>query len=161
MMDTVIVDWANFVCRINNVQASSITYLDQPGFYVFLAGTINPETGNYKDLDLLYIGKTYEQTLRERIPQGHAEADTQMDAYFADHADSDRIVKCGILTDFPGERVSEGLFKDIECCLINRNQPLCNTVCKDNYKGRDIRVNNSGSYYPLAQSSCCQEPDDK
>ncbi|GHU74697.1 hypothetical protein FACS189450_15310 [Spirochaetia bacterium] len=48
---------------------------------------------------------------------------------------------------------TQGLFDDIEACLIYDNQPVANTINKDSYTGRSIIVTNTGGFYPLNEKS--------
>jgi hypothetical protein len=63
----------------------------------------------------------------------------------------------GIIEKCTLDKITKQLFDDIECCLINSNQPICNTMCKDSYKGREIKIINDGDYSPLKKESICSE----
>jgi hypothetical protein len=57
------------------------------------------------------------------------------------------------------EIIREELYDDIECCLIFRNKPVCNTSCKDSYNSqlrRSIVITNSGKHKPLMETCMCK-----
>jgi hypothetical protein len=157
MMDSVTVDWAQGIITVDGLEQSKNPCLDQAGFYAILAGNLNATTKRYTNLILLYIGQAYNQTLRVRIPQEH-DAYECVNAYARDNPTVTLLIMVGVVTDMPGNRATQQLYDDVECCLINKNQPRCNTACKDNYSGRDLTVTNTGDFSPLAQQSVCRKP---
>ena len=153
-MDTATINWAKGVITWDHLGSSSESYLKEAGFYAILAGTLNPTTKQYEQIKLLYIGQAYEQTLGECIPQPHAGYEC-INAYAQKNPSAKILVMVGVLTQTNRENITQQFFNDIECCLIFRNQPLCNTLCEDSYSGRNLSITNTGDFNPLAQSCVC------
>lgn len=153
-MENVTIHWGKGVIQYSAIEASGNVDLDYIGFYAILGGIHNPDKSSYTDITLLYIGQTYKQSLRDRIPQPHS-AYTCINAWLKKHPKHSPVVMIG-LREVAGDK-SQALYDDIECCLIYDNQPLCNDKCKENYSptGREITITNDGDYSPLKQVSVC------
>jgi hypothetical protein len=152
--DTVNINWVKGVVPFHQIpEFNHKDYdLDKNGFYAILAG--KRKTTGWVELELLYIGQAFDQTLRERIPQEH-------DAYkcvfdYQQDSDKDILVKIGYIKESTVQKTTQ-LFDDVECCLIYCNQPLCNTLCKEKYTGRDLHIINTGSYRPLKEECYCSK----
>jgi len=56
-------------------------------------------------------------------------------------------------------KITQELFDDIECCLIYKNKPLCNTDCVNKYNSklrREIQIINHGNRSPLKENCRCE-----
>jgi hypothetical protein len=152
-MDAVEVDWKNTISW-DGLETSNNPYLDRHGFYVLFAGKWDASESQWVNINLLYVGKAYDQTLRKRIKQPHQGYDC-VSKWLSENPGYTLLVMVGVITRAPGGHVSNQLVDDAECCLIFTNQPHCNELCKGSYTGRDLLIANTGSYLPLKQSSRC------
>ena len=100
-----------------------------------IGGIYNPNSEKWGNLELLYIGQAFDQTLRKRIPQDHPAYECVLQ-YQKEHSNVDIIVLIGLIENSTVERLTQQLFDDVECCLIFCNQPLCNITCKESCSGR-------------------------
>jgi hypothetical protein len=149
---TVTINWVNNVVRLSKIKTSRLPSLDQKGFYAIL-GAKQDEKRKWEVMTLLYIGQAFDQTLRERIPQ-EQRAYKCVAAFLGNNlgTKAEAIVIHG-LVGRSSASLNEDLVDDIECCLVNSNQPLCNQPCKDSYKGRPLAITNVGGFYPLKEQS--------
>lgn len=152
-MDSVTIEWSNPI-RYDRLENSRVDALGYSGFYMIIEGVLDSNTRQYTDFELLYIGQAYRQNIIVRIQQDH-QADDCIDEFLNEFKECVLFVKAGLIVEMSQERDSQPLFNDIECCLIFRNQPICNTMCKDSYNGRDIKIENTGNYEPLKRYSRC------
>jgi len=155
VLDAFTVHWTQSVDTLQAIASSTtkLPNLDNNGFYALLGGRWNDTTKKWSDLELLYIGQAFDQTLRTRILQPH-------DAYTCIEAQLEKtgktaIVMVGVVTQASVQRLTQDVIDDLECCLIYSNQPLCNERCKDTYSGREITITNIGGNFPLKASSAC------
>ena len=156
-MENVTVDWAQGIIKVDEIQGRKDNYLDQSGFYNILAGTWDVTTEQYNNLILLYTGQAFDQTLRVRIPQDH-DAYECVNSYTRRNSNISLLIMVGVISAMSGNRATQQLYDDVECCLIYKNHPRCNIRCKDGYSGRDLTVTNMGDYSPLAEQSVCRKP---
>jgi len=155
-MDTVHINWEESVIRFSNIKDSNNSKLDGKGFYAILGAIYNAEKNNWGNIKLLYIGQAFGQTLRERIQQEHPAYECVFD-YQKKYSNVGIVVMLGVIEKSTVEKLTQQLFDDIECCLVFRNQPLCNTSCKESYSGRDLKVINTGHPYPLKEECPCSK----
>lgn len=154
-MEKASINWSNGCIRYENISSSNNQYLDDYGFYAVLTGIYDREKRTYKEIKLHYIGKAYEQTIRERVQQEH-DAYACIKKYVNDNPERAVLVMTGKIVKASLERITKEFVDDIETCLIFTNKPLCNTMSKDNYCGRDIEIINNGDYFPLKETSTCE-----
>jgi hypothetical protein len=155
-LDTVTIEWTKIVGSFASIAQSTSTlpYLDGHGFYVVLAGNYDETKNVWTDLESMYIGQAFDQTLRARIPQHHAAYDC-VDKYLRRSAKVAGVM-VGIIAQASVERITQDFVNDVECCLIYSNQPDCNDNCKDAYTGRPIKITNTGgSYLPVKPVCQC------
>lgn len=150
-------DFDSFVKKLNaSIPNLNLSTLDKRGFYMLILGTPNPDDKKkYKRKELSYIGQTYKQTLRERIPQekGHEKA---FECIIKRGKGYYLYLAVGGITQKSVANETEDLYNDIENCLIFTNQPVCNTDYKKAYLSkRCLSILNTGSYQPLRESSAC------
>ena len=154
IMDTVNINWDkkyfNFGNMDKSVKQSTNSTLDNKGFYFIWSGIHDTNEKKYKSVKLHYIGMTYKQTLRERIPQEH-QAYIDIDEYLKKNPSRRCFVQVGTISEVSLDRQSESLYQDIENALIYFNKPMNNTLEMDNYDGREIRIVSEGDYKPLKQ----------
>jgi hypothetical protein len=94
-------------------------------FYLFYRGT-----------NILYIGKSFKQHVSDEINQ-------TIRAFQLNTTGLGLFVGMLNLEKSDAQRRSDQLITDMECLLINYNQPSYNTQCKKNYTGRDnLKVKN-------------------
>lgn len=153
-MDTVEITWDQGFIRWKDTGTSTRLNLDGSGFYCLLISYYDKTSQKWRDFKLLYIGKAFDQTLRQRIMQPH-DADSCIDSWLGASSTYDKVAMIGVVTRTSLARATQGLYDDAECCLIYSNKPTCNAKCKDSYSGREIQVVNIGDYSPLRSSSHC------
>ena len=143
---------SKFLERLREI-ISSINFpqLDEHGFYMLLTGI--PIDMQKIDIgELLYIGQTCEQTLRQRIPQNHPSYECIVRKYHGHML----YLAVGHMEVEGINRKTCDLFDDIECCLIYDNKPVCNTSCTDEYLGRRVvYIQNTDQFRPLHEISRC------
>jgi len=152
-LDSVTVEWTQTADTFANIDKSKLPHLDEKGLYAILGAVFDKPQNQWTKFNLLYIGQAFDQTLRVRIPQPH-------DAYACFDENLKKttktaIVMVGIVTQASVKPITQSLFDDVECCLIHSNQPLCNTDCKAEYKGRPLKITNTEGYPPLKPASEC------
>ena len=152
--EKVTIDWDNKLIKLLNIAYSSNPYLSKNGFYCILSGTYNNEN-KIEGIELLYIGQTYEQTLKERILQDHVSY-SKIETYLKINKNHKAFVRLGIIKDASATKITQALFDDIENCLIINNNPLCNQLSKETYSGRPIVITNIGRHYPVNQICQCK-----
>ena len=154
-MDTIEITWKASVTRLDRVGESNDVDLDHGGFYCILGGRWEQAQQHWTNISLLYIGQTYNQTLRQRLSQAHPAY--QCIANWLKLRDGfAALVMIGVVTRYSPADLTQALVDDAECCLIFHNQPPCNVNCKQSYNGRDILVDNKGGFSPLNPSSHCR-----
>jgi len=154
-MDIVGITWARGFIRWSEVPTSKMRELDSPGLYGVLIAKYDPVAKTWSGYKLLYIGQSFDQPLRIRIPQPH-EAYACVQASLKNNPSYEVVVMIGIITSSSTQSITQSLMNDVECCLINSNQPPCNAQCKDTYVGRDLQVTNAGDFAPLRKDSICK-----
>ena len=129
--------------------------LDQSGFYMLLTGKPTNER-KFTIGKLLYIGQAYNQKIRDRIPQSHP----AYDCIVENHSGEYLYLAVSEILQLDGmEKITQELFDDIECCLIYKNEPLCNTDCVNEYNSklrREIQIINCGGYNPIKENCRCK-----
>jgi hypothetical protein len=149
-MDEVFIEWNSHVIPYSNIQENENCCLDKNGFYMVLTGKYNVTTNKYTNIKLQYIGQAYDQSIRKRVPQPHV-AYNEIQQYLNVNSGYKALVISGIITESSQKKITAELFDDIEACLIFCNQPLTNTQNKESYKGREIVITNTGTYFPLEE----------
>lgn len=152
-MEEIIIEWEKLI-PFTFVDKHENELLDEErGMYAIVTGKVNAEK-NIDDRQLQYIGLAYKQTLRERILQGDTHpAYKKIDEYIEEHPDYKVYIRLGKIISKIQQNDSEKLYKDVEACLIYDNQPPANTLNKDSYNGRDMKINNKGVHVPLKDVS--------
>ena len=86
--------------------------------------------------DCVYIGMSYDQKIMDEITQ-------RLDNL---GLDSDEVsIWVGYIKDSDYEKISKELVRDIECLMIYYDKPEYNTLCKENYTGRDnLEISSEG-----------------
>ena len=151
-MDTVQIKWINNM-PFNTIGENENKSLDMKGFYALLGARYDKDSKTWK-VTLLYIGQAFDQILRERIPQEHPGYKCAY-SYIKKNPGKEIRVMVGVIEKTNLEKRTQALFDDIECCLIFCNKPICNTQCKESYKGRDLQITNIGAYIPLKPKCTC------
>ncbi|UTC44434.1 hypothetical protein [Treponema sp. OMZ 857] len=151
-MDKVTINWNENCVLYEMISNSDHKYLDEHGFYAILTGIYDKVENTYKSIKLHYIGKAYEQTIRERVLQKHTAYDC-IKKYLKEDPRRNVLVMTGKIVKYSVGKITKQLVDDTEACLIYTNQPLCNTMSKNSYEGRDIEIINTGDYLPLKEKS--------
>ena len=154
-MENVSIKWTEGVIDYSQLDKYNNSVLDESGFYALLSGIYNRQNDSFELIRLLYIGQAYKQDLRTRIQQRH-EGYKCINSHLKKYKKRSIIVMLGTITKTSLIKITQSLYDDIECCLINSNKPLCNQICKEKYTGRDIKILNKGDYSPLKQISICK-----
>jgi hypothetical protein len=68
-LDTVEISWESGFVRLADVGTWKSAKLDQRGFYAILISVFDKPNDQWKNFRLLYIGKAYDQTIRQRLGQ--------------------------------------------------------------------------------------------
>jgi hypothetical protein len=155
-LNTVTIEWTRIVGRFASIAQSTsiLPHLNERGFYVLLAGNYDETKNIWTDLEPMYIGQAFDQTLRARITQRHPTYDC-VEKYLR-RSGKVAGVMVGIIAEASVERITQDFVNDVECCLIYTNQPDCNDNCKNEYKGRPIKITNKGgSYLPVKPVCKC------
>ncbi len=153
-MENIKINWGKLI-RFDEVETINLSFLDEKhAIYEIITGKENNGHVSNDSEKLHYIGLAYKQTLRERIPQEDSHpAYKEIDNYIKNHPGYSKFVRIGNVISKYQDKDSENLFKDIEACLIYDNQPPANTINKESYNGRDIRINNEGNVSLLKSTS--------
>lgn len=151
-MDNVTINWSSGCIRYDQLSSSNRGYLDEYGFYAILTGIYDKVENTNKSIKLHYIGKAYEQKIRERVLQEHTAYEC-INKYLKENPERNVLVMTGKIVKSSLDRITSQLVDNTEACLIYTNQPSCNTMSKDSYKGRDIEIINTGDYSPLEEKS--------
>ena len=146
--------WDHEVLTPDQLAGTERPAFNNRGFYCILGARADHHEKCWRDLDLLYIGQAYRQTIRDRVLQEHAAYEC-VNEYLRQAQDKNIVVMAGIVVDASLDRITQEFFDDIECCLIYSNDPLCNTACAESYSGRPLFVVNEGDYSPLRKRSSC------
>lgn len=148
--------WAKSHIQLGEYFTSEHPFLRRKGFYAILSAIPLRVGGNRLLIpeDLLYVGQSFDQAIRDRIDQEH-KADACIDDYLKEHPRREILLKAGVISQAGQKTLTQELFNDVECCLIYSNSPKCNVQCRKAYKGRPIVIVNKGDYSPLVQQSFC------
>jgi len=143
-LNTVTIEWTKIVGRFASIAQSTsiLPHLNERGFYVVLAGNYDETKNIWTDLESMYVGQAFDQTLRARMTQCHP-ADDCVDKYLR-RSGKVAGVMVGIIAEASVERITQDVVNDVECCLIYSNQPVCNDNC-----------NKGGSYLPVKSVCKC------
>ena len=90
---------------------------------------------------ILYIGKTYWRDFRSRVREHRRE--------WLNEEVGNLKVRLGIIKLSRGKKISVQRVQDIEALLIYWCQPRYNTIYKDSYNGRDLKIINEGRRGPI------------
>lgn len=153
-MNTIEIDWRSNVTRLDQIGAAQDSAFDNRGFYCILGGRWDPNISKWTNIELLYIGQTYGQTLRQRLSQPHP-AYQCIANWLTPRSGFAALVMIGFIARHSTQTLTQSIVDDAECCLIFHNQAPCNVNCKGSYQGRDILVTNTGDFSPLKPSSHC------
>lgn len=153
---TVGISWANLLTYYTQIDDGDPS-LDQSGFYGIIRGIWYPNKKLYGNLELLYIGKAYKQTIRKRAKQPHPSADEKMQIFFEKNKRYHKLLLHGWITEYSQERITEQLFSDIEACLINSHHPYANEKSMYSYQGRCIQIINSGAKVVINENCVCSD----
>jgi hypothetical protein len=159
-MHYVLIEWSAAVNLCRRIHASAGDYLDRCGFYMVLTGKFIERVNKYVDISLQYIGKAFDQVIRERVQQEHT-AYKGINDFVDRHSGYEALVRPGvIISSSPRKKKTETaeLYDDVEACLIFANQPEQNTAHRKQYTGRNITITNMGGYYPLEKISVGEIP---
>jgi len=156
-VDRSYITWDPDVIRFKDVARSRHPLLRGKGFYAILSATLDDEHDVWHDLELMFIGKAFDQSLRARIPQPRAAYD-RMQAAMTDQPGRELIVMLGEQTESTLKRVTRGFTEDVERCLVVRHRPPINRPPSGAYRGRKISVVNRGDFAPL-KPKCLLRPD--
>jgi len=146
------IKWSTNCGWLSNANTSNLKYLDDNGFYAIYLARYNSQTIMVGDGKLLYIGKAYDQTIRQRLQQHH-DADQCINNLKRQKTNYELFFKSGIISETDQERLTVQLVNDIECCMIFMNKPSCNIQCKEKYDGREVSIENENSWI-IKNSSC-------
>lgn len=149
--DWAVVEWSKAV-TIDDLE--EIDDERDADLYALIAADEDEVEGKWTRLRLLYIGSAFLQFVATRIRQPH-NAYACVNRYMHLHPGKVLLVMTGTITEASLERISETFVREVECCLINCNQPHCNDVCMESYSGRELVVRNSGDYAPLRSRCHC------
>ena len=129
------------------VDGSDSEILDGSGLYAIV---VSDDEG---DREILYIGETHDQTIKERLPGEHDAYDNIV-AYLG-NLSSEMYVFAGEIIPISPSKVTDVLIQDIEACLIYNLQPTYNTQNKERCKN-PITVKNTGF---ITDTYLCNEDD--
>ena len=145
------VRWTDSVIPLRVVPSFDEPLLEEHGLYqIFVAR--KDKDGSWSVIRRAYIGKAFGKTLRDEIIAEY-QTDSCIQRLLNENRPSEAVVMLGIITS--ESSITRQLLVDTECCLIYRNQPDCNEVCKESYHGRDIVVRNLGIHHQLIPESRC------
>lgn len=164
-MEHIKIEWGCNLYKFGNMSEltdSNDNILDGNGFYHIFAGTYNKCENKiiYTNVEKLYIGMAYDQSLRERIPQYHL-AYKEINGYAQKHSDKSVMIRVGCIISSTTERITEELYHDIENALIYTCKPKFNTQCKKGYAGRDIEIRNEGKHGSIKKDIVMRQSDVK
>lgn len=146
-MDRAIVTWDPDVVPVSEVATSKHPVLGETGYYALVAAHLDAEADLWKDLELLYIGGAHEGPLRgalvAEVPE-HADAAARAAA-----KGKVAVAMLGTLTDASLQRRTKPFLKDIEHCLVLRNDPEISQLPADFQETRHLSVVNRGDFAPL------------
>jgi len=122
------------------------------GFYAIVA--LNVEDEEDEEVDLLYIGMSYQENMQDKIDEPHLAYDFLED-YQEENPEMELFFMIGVMQESTLDIMSKQFFSDIECLLIDDNEPLFNKPCthKSTDHRRDLEITNSGDYEPLEEIS--------
>ena len=152
------VNWKSSVYTKNQIENE-----DLEGYHLYSMITMKKVksggiTLEIRDTDVLYIGMTHKQDVGTRIVQPHKEAQTKIDNFMNQASNKNKPIRyiIGKIISFD-EDITEDFIRDVECCLIFRNQPVGNDKCKESYPRGSIIIQNEGYFTPLRNTSQCEK----
>lgn len=159
-MRTLSLDWSNIIIPNNrsSIATTNNPFLDlSEAIYMYTCCLLHGNKMVYSARPL-YIGQVYKrennETVRNRLLE-HLNDDITTCTRTKCNSPFWVGIKIAKILLEKNENLSAQLIDQIECCLIRNNQPLCNTVCKDNYNGDSIQIVNLGDFDPLLHTSSC------
>jgi len=153
-MTKIIIDWSEWIENTSySIENSKNDYFDlTEAVYMYVHAEKQPDNIYMPGKQPLYIGQVYKrqnnETVKDRI---YEHFNDQLPEYFERNCAYTVFIKIGKIILQNSETISQELIENIECCLINTNQPLCEIEeNKVNYHGDSICIENIGKYRPLA-----------
>ncbi len=146
-MDRATITWDDEVLRLVDLATSEHPLLGERGYFALVSARLDEAADVWRDLELLYIGQAFHESLRERIAalgDDHA----VVEAAAAERSGAEVIAMIGVMTDSSLGRITQGFWVDVESCLVARNRPRCNAAVEA-YTGRKISLLNDGAREPL------------
>lgn len=156
MMDRVEITWDEDVVPFEGIAGSRHPLLRGKGYYAVLAAQLDVDNDVWHGLELLYIGKSFNQTLRARIRQPRPDYERIHEAVKG-RSGVRLVVMLGEQTGASLKRVPQGFLDAVEACLIVRHTPPCNRIPTAPWAGRAISISNRGDHAPL-KSRCLLRP---
>jgi len=155
-MERVVLHWNDRVIPFSGLDKAPPT-ANKRGYYCICGGLL--ERKQWKHFKLLYIGKAYTQTIRERALQTHPASDKCIDKYLLSNSGLTKWLMYGWIKTSSQKRMSEEFFSDVEAGLIFSHQPQCNSDCKIAYQGRSLEIVNEGGIGGVIKSRCICLPE--
>lgn len=153
------IQWSNRIDLMKkNIEQSVNPYLNlREAVYMYVCAYKTKKTWIVEGRSY-YIGQSFRrqnnETVRHRLLEHF---DDGLVDYVKRKCKNTSFVKVGKIILARGERFSQQLVDDIECGLVFKNKPYRNVSCAENYIGRDLIINNTGSFIPLEKRSVCKE----
>jgi hypothetical protein len=147
-----IITWDADVIRLNTVAKSRHPLLRETGYFAVLAARLDASADLWHDLELLYIGASFERNMRRGIAAACEDDGVIVSAGAASRVAAEGrelVVMLGEQTETTLKRVPRGFNIDVAHCLVYRHRPTLNPPPAGPYAGRKISVINRGDYAPL------------
>ena len=148
------INWSKRLTEYADIETSKNSYLDAPGFYCVLSGIYDIRKENFQEIKLLYVDCAFLETIRERL-RLHADFLVCVDRFLKKEEKRKALIMGGVINN-SSESTSQNFYNAVEQCLINTNQPVCNSSYIENSSGDMIEIINEGDYYPLKEKSVCR-----
>lgn len=146
-MDRADVTWDETVVPYAELNDSPHPMLGGSGYYCLVAAELDADADLYKGLELLYVGGSGEQTLREAA--GDARKEHQLALAAAKDANKQVVVMLGEISDTSLGRKTKEFLNDVGLCLALRNEPKVSQVPEEFVETRHLSVVNRGDFAPL------------
>ena len=156
-MDKVKLTW--YIISEQNLDNDNPVLDSTKAIYMSVCATWNNNDRTWKidpDRHPLYIGEVHDRTVRERLKEHLND-----DVYDCMNKSCNETILSKVAEIEPITQASatKDLTTDIECCLICKTQPECNTQCVQYYEGRDIEILNERNKLPLKDRYVCHNGD--
>lgn len=148
------INWSKSLTEYTNIESSKNSYLDAPGFYSILSGIYDIRKKIFQEITLLYIGSAFTETIRESL-LFHTDFLSCVNR-FLEKEEKQKVLIMGGVINNSSESPTQNFYNAVEQCLINTNQPVCNSSYIENSSGDMIEIINEGDYYPLKEKSICR-----